>query len=72
MKQMFSEKCDGYREGRAKLQKKLKKRDDRIVELESRLGQLERLLSMRDAESRAYGGGLISNRAHHASGNLLP
>lgn len=34
MKQMFSEKCDNYREGRQKLQKKVKKRDDKILYLE--------------------------------------
>ena len=53
MKQMFSEKCDNYREGRQKLQKKVKKRDDTILDLEQRLGNLERALIMRDAESRA-------------------
>jgi hypothetical protein len=53
MKQLFSEKCDNYREGRHKLQKKVKKRDDKILDLEQRLGNLERALMMRDAESRA-------------------
>ena len=43
LKQLFSDKCDNYRETRQKLQKKLQKRDDTIVALEEKLSQFEGL-----------------------------
>ncbi len=38
LKQIYSDKCDNYRDVRHKLQRKLKKRDDAILKLEERLG----------------------------------
>lgn len=37
LKQIYSEKCDNYKEVRSKLQKKLKKREATIVKLEDKL-----------------------------------
>ena len=34
LKQIYSEKCDNYKENRNKLQNKLKKRDEKISKLE--------------------------------------
>ena len=41
---MFSEKCDGYREGRVKLQNKIKKRDEKIAQLIERIAQYEKMI----------------------------
>jgi predicted DNA-binding protein YlxM (UPF0122 family) len=49
---MFSEKCDNYRDGRVKLQQKIKKRDDKIQALEERLGHYERVMMQRDIDGR--------------------
>ncbi|CDW81765.1 UNKNOWN [Stylonychia lemnae] len=43
LKQIYSEKCDNYKDNRLKLQKKLKKRDDNIQRLEDQLNQYEKL-----------------------------
>jgi len=39
LKQIYSEKCDGYRDVRAKLQRKLKRRDETIKNLEEKAFQ---------------------------------
>lgn len=57
---MFSEKCDNYKETRHKLQKKVKKRDEKILALEERLGQLERILGIRNDPTN-----IPSFRGHH-------
>ncbi|TNV85775.1 hypothetical protein FGO68_gene14002 [Halteria grandinella] len=55
MKQMFSEKCDNYRESRHKLHKKIKKRDEKIGGLMQQVAQLQQMLEMRSIEERLYG-----------------
>jgi len=37
LKQMYSERCDGYRDVRQKLQRKLKRRDETIQRLEEKM-----------------------------------
>lgn len=41
LKQIYSEKCDNYKEVRTKLQKKLKKREHTINKLEDKLTSYE-------------------------------
>jgi hypothetical protein len=41
LKQIYSDKCDGYRDVRHKLQRKLKRREDTIAKMEEKLVMLE-------------------------------
>lgn len=68
LKQIYSEKCDNYKDTRIKLQKKLKKREDNLSQLEEKVQQYERYYKKKIQNDHKTGGEQLPQWAREYQG----